>query len=90
MHSTSMRSAFFAIVERPISSCGSENGRLSAAVPSARRMKWFGTTPLVCSNHHADIWLSTLPLSGMPVGRMESNAEMRSVATISRRPSPRS
>src|SRR5438105_4558549 len=68
---------------------GNSNGSSSAAVPSARRMKWFGTTSLVRSNHHADIWVSTFPFSGMPVGKIASNAEMRSVATISSR-SPRS
>ncbi len=89
MHSTSTRRALRAIVERPTSSGGSANGSSSAGVPSAKRRKWFGTTCAVRSNHHADIWFSTLPLSGIPVGRMTSKAEMRSVATISSR-SPRS
>ena len=42
-----------------------------------------------CWNQNAEICVSTLPLLGMPSGRTTSNAERRSVATMSRR-SPRS
>jgi phosphoribosylaminoimidazole-succinocarboxamide synthase len=57
---------------------------------SARAMKWLGTMWPVCSNQNFDMRERTRPLSGMPFGSTTSNAEMRSVATISSRPSPRS
>src|ERR1041384_4481962 len=44
---------------------------------------------LVCSNHHADNWFNTCPLKGT-VARILSNAERRSVVTMSRLPSGRS
>jgi hypothetical protein len=44
----------------------------------------------VRANHQRDIWVSTAPFSGIGVGRTTSKALMRSVATISRVPSPRS
>src|SRR5690606_19539038 len=58
-----------------------------SAVISA--MKWFGTTPEMRSNHHAESRVSTSPFRGMPVGITTSSAEIRSVATMSSR-SPRS
>src|SRR5689334_2953943 len=51
--------------------------------------KWFGTTPEMRSNHQAERRVRTSPLRGMAVGSTTSNAEMRSVATMSRW-SPRS
>ncbi len=55
---------------------------------SAKQMKWLGTMSLVRSNQKAEIRFRTSPLSAMPVGNTTSKAEMRSVATISRRPLP--
>ncbi len=43
-----------------------------------------GTISWVVSNQNTDIWVSTLPLSGIGVGRTTSYAEIRSDATISR------
>ena len=48
---------------------------------------WFGTMSASCSNHHSDSWVRTRPLSGIGVGSTKSYAEMRSLATKSRRPS---
>ena len=45
-------------------------------------MRWFGTMPRRRSNQKSDICVRTRPLPGMPWGRMQSKAEMRSVATI--------
>ncbi len=83
MHSRSSRSALCTSIERPQSSGGTAKGTPSTSAASTTRMKWFGTTESVASNHHADICVSTWPLPGMPVGRTVSNAEMRSVVTMS-------
>ena len=45
--------------------------------------------PEVLSNHQRLIWVSRMPLPGMPSGRMTSKAESRSEATSSSA-SPRS
>ena len=50
-------------------------------------IKWFGTPSRL--NQKAAICVSTLPLSGMPVGSTQSKALSRSVLTKSKR-SPRS
>ena len=42
----------------------------------------FGQMSVVASRNLAAIWFSTCPLKGMPFGSTTSNAEMRSVATI--------
>ena len=47
----------------------------------------FGTMSAVASRKVAAIWLSTCPLKGMPLGKITSNAEMRSVAIITSRSS---
>ena len=39
----------------------------------------------VAPNQKLATWVRIRPLSGMPSGMMQSKAEMRSVATISRR-----
>ena len=44
---------------------------------------WLGTTSASCSNHHSDSCVRTLPLSGISLSRMWSNAEIRSEATSS-------
>ena len=62
--------------------------RGAASEASASIKKWLGTKWLVCRNQKADIRFKTNPLLGMPVGRTTSKADMRSVATISRRPGP--
>ena len=43
-----------------------------------------GQMSVVVSRNLAAIWLSTCPLKGMPLGNTTSNAEIRSVATITR------
>jgi hypothetical protein len=48
-----------------------------------------GTIASHRSNQKWDSWVSTSPLRGMPLGMMQSKAEMRSVATNSNA-SPRS
>ena len=37
----------------------------------------------VCSNQKLEIWVSTVPLSAIGVGRMTSNADRRSLTTMS-------
>ncbi len=51
--------------------------------------RWLGTTSFRRSNQNALIWFRIRPLSGIPFAITTSNAEMRSVATISNS-SPRS
>ena len=46
-----------------------------------------GQMSAVASRNLAAIWLSTCPLKGIPLGRMTSKAEIRSVATITIRSS---
>src|SRR3712207_7712759 len=46
-----------------------------------------GQMSLVASRNFAAIWLSTWPLKGMPFGRITSNADILSVATITIRSS---
>ena len=50
---------------------------------------WLGTRSASCSNHHSDIRVRIAPLSGMVVSRTKSNAEIRSLATMSRSPDAR-
>ena len=61
---------------------------LAAAL--AMQMKWLGMLPAVMANQKAEMLERTTPFSGMAVGRTTSKAEMRSVATMSSRPPPRS
>ncbi len=49
---------------------------------------WLGMMSRVRSNQKLESWVSTSPLPGIGVGRITSNAEMRSVATITRVSSP--
>ena len=76
-------------IERPMYSGPSATGISGLSVESITRIMWLGTTDSVASNQKADIWVSTQPLSGMPLGSTTSKADTRSVATSSRR-SPRS
>ena len=48
---------------------------------------WWGTTSASRSNHHSDIRVRISPLSGIVESSTKSNAEIRSLATISSRPS---
>src|SRR5205823_5533897 len=48
-----------------------------------------GTSAAKRSNQKKEIWVSTSPFRGMPLGMMQSKAEMRSLATSSKR-SPKS
>ena len=43
-----------------------------------------GTISAVASRNLAAIWFKTCPLKGMPLGNITSNAEIRSLATITR------
>ena len=45
-------------------------------------MRWFGTIFAVLRNQYVESWVRTLPLSGIGVGRTTSNAESRSLATM--------
>jgi hypothetical protein len=47
---------------------------------------WPGTMSASRSNHHNDILVRISPLSGMVVSSTKSNAEIRSLATISSDP----
>ena len=61
-----------------------ESSHLSPTVTIGSGVASFqlGTMSAVASRNFAAIWLSTCPLKGMPLGRITSNADMRSVATI--------
>ena len=48
-------------------------------------IRWFSWNSWVWLNQKIESWVSTLPRSGMPLGRTWSKAERRSVATISSR-----
>ena len=58
----------------------------SRTLGSGTPRTWFGATSFVCSNHQAAMPLSTCPLKGI-VPSTRSNALMRSVTTMKRRPS---
>ena len=45
-------------------------------------IRWLGTIEPVVSNQKIDIWVSTLPFSGIGSGRTTSKAEIRSDATM--------
>src|SRR3954454_6151706 len=76
MHSTGYMSSRSQITARPRTDSGT-------SVDST----WCGTSSASRSNHHSDIRVRISPLSGMVVSRTKSNAEMRSLATMSSRPS---
>ena len=59
--------------------------RFSGNGSSALASRWFGTSDANFSNQKCEICVSTSPLRGMPLGMMTSKAEMRSLATNSRR-----
>ena len=46
--------------------------RPAASGGTSSEMKWLGTISPVSSNQKSDIWVSTLPLSGIWVGRITS------------------
>jgi len=48
-------------------------------------VRWLGMMCAVFANQKFEIWVSISPLPGMGSGSTTSNAESRSVATISRR-----
>ncbi|MBP2673148.1 MAG: hypothetical protein H6Q85_3214 [candidate division NC10 bacterium] len=87
-HSTGSGRVLRTSMLRPANTAGSErngSGNFCASVV----ITWLGTTDDSFSNQNAEIWVSTFPLFGMPSGSTTSNAEIRSVATISME-SPRS
>ena len=79
-------SAFRTSMLRPANDSRSAPAGNGAPSMSVDNM-WFGTPSK--SNQKALSCVSTRPLSGMPVGKTQSKALIRSVLTISRR-SPRS
>ena len=48
------------------------SARPSASAGTSSERKWLGTMSRVVSNQKTDIWVSTLPLSGIGVGRTTS------------------
>src|ERR1051325_4236522 len=80
--------AFLTIILRR-ASCAANGFSDAGSGSSERARRWFGIQSANRSNQKCEICVSTSPLRGMPLGMMQSKAEMRSVAT-SRRRSPRS
>src|SRR5689334_21181175 len=79
-----MRLALRTIMKRPASLSRNslkDPGR-SGTMPETR---WLGWKVSVCENQKIESCVRTLPRSGMPLGRMWSKAEIRSVATMSSR-----
>jgi hypothetical protein len=60
-HSIGYMSSFRTRIPRPAASAGTSS-----------EMKWLGAMSRVRSNQKSDIWVSTLPLSGISVGRITS------------------
>ena len=85
-HSTGTTSVLRTRLERPASARASISAGRSIFSTSVV-IRWFGSFNR--SNQKAAIWVKRRPLSGMPVGRTQSNALSRSVLT-SRSWSPRS
>ena len=79
--------SFFTIID--LSSSSGRSLRSSASRCEWLSTKCVGINFAACSNHQRLICVSRIPLPGTPLGIMESNAEMRSVATI-KSSSPRS
>ncbi|MNP35724.1 hypothetical protein D3C76_1290710 [compost metagenome] len=65
----------------------STNGSSAAGTTSSTLspVKWLGTTPESLSNQKLEMAVRILPFSGIGCSRITSNAERRSVATISMR-----
>ena len=79
-HSTSMRSQWFTRTARPRRPFASRKAR--GNLRRSMLMRWFGTIFAVLRNQYVESWVRTLPLSGIGVGRTTSNAESRSLATM--------
>src|SRR3989304_4331988 len=73
---------------RPASSGCERNG--SGNLARSVSTMWFGAIAFVRSNQKLESRVSTRPFCGMGVGRTTSNAERRSLATITSSPSPAS
>src|SRR5687767_22763 len=87
-HSMSIRSHRRTYTARPSRSACERNGSGNFEISVSTR--WFGTICAVCANQKFESCVSTLPLSGIGVGSTTSNAERRSLATITRCSSPAS
>ena len=82
-HSMGSGLAFFTIMLRRASL--SANGcRLAGNESPSWETTWFGWKDSVWPNQKYEICVSTSPLRGTPLGRITSNAEIRSVATNNR------
>ena len=64
-------------------SISGSNLEISNDALSILETKWFLIMEFVCSNQKQDILVSIFPLSGIPLGRTISKAEILSVAIIS-------
>ena len=89
MHSTGSIWALVVSITRPSRSASAatacaEGGRSARAVET----RWPGTTSDSSANQKADIAVRTRPLCGIGSAMTTSNAEMRSLVTISSRSSP--
>ena len=85
-HSTGSISSFWVFMLRPSNSGVRKNSGMSFV---SMESMWFGTMSLVKSNQNLDILFSTAPFSGTGSFKITSNAEIRSVQTMTRL-SPRS
>src|SRR5687767_4330376 len=84
----SIRSHRRTYTARPSRSACERNGSGNFARSVSTR--WFGTICAVCANQKFESCVRTLPLSGIGVGSTTSNAERRSLATITRWSAPAS
>ncbi len=92
MHSMSSISARWTSIARPAreaSPPGRADARSGKSAGSAL-MRWLGARSDSSSSQAAVIAVSTRPLSGIGSSMITSNAEIRSEATMSNRPSPAS
>ena len=78
MASTGSASALCTTTERPARCLCS-----ASVLNGSGSTRWLGMMASVCSNQKLEIWVSTVPLSAIGVGRMTSKAESRSLTTMS-------
>ncbi len=78
MASTGSASALCTTIDRPARCL-----RSASVLNGSGSTRWLGMMWSVCSNQKLAICVRTTPLSGIGVGRMTSNAESRSLVTIS-------
>ena len=92
MHSMSSISARWTSIDRPArwSEPTGQAGAPSGKSAGSALIRWLGARSASSSSQCRVMAVSTRPLSGMGSAMITSKAEIRSEATISRRPSPAS